>query len=253
MILGNNYPQNPVRELTERERLSASILVVDSDNAVRNSVRQALVSLGFHEIFDASDPQNALEKMEDHSFTHVIFDAKGGKISAREFLLSLLEKDASVIALPSSYEPTADDVFSLLIVGAKGFVVKPFTAGSLDEAICWATKGDPITESIRHSRGRNEALAAVIFAALDKLTNVIRQSRKFETAKLEIPRRFAQLRRAVDLARTFSKGGDPQLRQALIDLATERSETSKPQVNITRKKIRRRLSEKMGADTTPSS
>ena len=193
----------------------------------------------------------ALERMEERSFTHVIFDARSTKISARDFLLTVIEKDPSIIGLPTSFEPTVDDVFSLLIAGGKGYIVKPFTAGSLDEAICWATKGDPITESVRHSKGRNEALAAVIFASLDKLALMMRQARKFETARWEVPKRQSHLYRAVSIARTFAKGGDPKLREAIVDVALERCDNEPAQIGSSApRKIKRRGLDKAKTQST---
>lgn len=212
-------------ELTARERRQITLLLVETDQLIRISLRQALVSLGYGQIYDCPDPYTALEKMENHHFTHVIFEAKHPKMPAREFLGKLLEHNRNITALPSCHEPTVDDVINLLISGAKGYLVKPFTAGSLEESIGWATKGDPITDSIRHTKGRNEALAAVVLSALDRLAVLLRQSRQFHTAKYEIPKRRAYFRRAAQTARTFAKGGERELRNTIIAMAIARSKS----------------------------
>lgn len=226
--------------LTDKERRRIALLVVEPEMNLRKSMRQALVTLGFEDITDAPDHPTALERLEEKRFTHIIFDSKNGLMPARNFLSTLLQRYPHIIALPSSSNPTVDDVFDLLITGARGYIVKPFTAGSLDDSLVYATKGEPISESIRNTKHRNEALASLILHSLDRLALVMRQSRKFETAQREIPRRLDILRRSIDVARTFVRGGDPKLRQAIFDLAIERSQNTRAEVNVVRKRIRRR-------------
>jgi len=230
--------------MSTRERRQASILVVDSDTAMRNSLRHALISLGFDDLHDAPDSNSALEKLETKEFTHVIFEAKNTTMPAVEFLARALEKNNLLIAIPTSYEPTVDDVFDLIISGARGYIVKPFTSGSIDEVMVWATKGEPISEAILHTRGRNEALASLVLDALDKLAIVLRQAERFQTAKFEIPKRQAVLHKCMDMARTFAKGGDPELRSTIVQLAIERSEHIETRYASFRKREKKALKPK---------
>lgn len=210
--------------LSDIERRKAKILLVDPDPNIRNTLRQALVSLGFMTIADAADPAAALQKMDELEFTHVIFDVRKGQGAAKDFLTAVLEQDDRVVAIPSSWDPTIDDVFDLLLFGARGYLVKPFTSGTLDEAICWATKGEPISDSILYARSRNEALASLVLTTLDKLAIIMSQARHFETAKRELPRRNLVFRRAVEVAMTFAEGGQDaivtEIMQSLLSKAS---------------------------------
>ncbi|MEZ4753607.1 MAG: hypothetical protein R3A13_04760 [Bdellovibrionota bacterium] len=76
-------------------------------------------------MIDTHDHVSALRKLEDRNFTHVIFDIQDTLMTSRDFLISILEHDQTIIPIPSSYEPTVDDVFDLLIVGARGFWSNP--------------------------------------------------------------------------------------------------------------------------------
>ena len=210
--------------LSTKERRQACILIVDSDTSMRNSLRQALISLGFDDLTDAADNAAALEKLGEKEFTHIIFEAKNTSMPAAEFLMRVLEKNNLLITVPTSWQPTLDDVFDLIISGARGYIVKPFTSGSIDEVLVWATKGEPLSEAILHTRDRNEALASLVLEALDRAAIVLKQSGRFQTAKYEVPKRMAVLRRTMEMARTFAKGGDPELRSTLVEVAIERSE-----------------------------
>jgi len=227
-------------QLTEKERRLVSILLIESDNRLRNSMRQALVSLGYEDIADSNDHVAALEKLEDRLFSHVIFDTKQSSINPKEFLALLFQKADASIAIASSTEPTVDEVFDLLIGGARGYIVKPFTAGSLDEAIVWSTKGESISEAVLEAESRNEALALLTLSSLDKLALVMRQARKFDTAKREVPRRFAMLKRALEISKTFSKGGIVQFQRTIIEAAIKKaSRVENNQIGPVKKRRRR--------------
>ncbi len=231
------YKKSKAPVLSATERRKAEILIVDSDPQIRQTMRQSLMGLGFGTLSDAPDHVVALEKIEDRHFTHIIFEAKSLRISAKEFLSRALELDPQMVTLPASYEPTVDDVFDLLIQGARGFIVKPFTAESLDIGLIMATKGEPISDAVLNARNRNEALAALILSSLDKLAVLMRQAGQFETAKRELPKRALGLRRSVDLGNTFAKGGPLMLRETLIDLCIERSNGPASRLGRFRKRI----------------
>jgi DNA-binding NarL/FixJ family response regulator len=233
-------PLNPSEGLvmTPAERGRASILVVDSDSNDRNNLRTSLKSLGYGGVSDAPNHATALERMNDRRFTHVIFEAKKTNMPAKEFLGKVFEGNDSIIALPSSHEPNVDDVFDLLILGAKGYLVKPFTVDTVEQAIVSATKGEPISDAVLHAKDRNEALVAILLSSLDKAALLQRQSEKFETAKRELPRAMAVMRRSADLAKTFAKGGDAALLEAMERFCIDRSQGPASRLGRLRKKLK---------------
>lgn len=223
--------------LTDIERRKAKVMIVDADHNIRNTLRQALVSLGFMTIADAPDPAAALQKLNETDFTHVIFDVRRGQGAAKDFLTAILELDDRIVAIPSSVDPTIDDVFDLLLFGARSYLVKPFTSGTLDESICWASKGEPISDSILYAKSRNEALASLILTTLDKLAIIMGQSRHFETARRELPRRNLVFRRAVDVAKTFAQGGEAAVLGQLVQMLLIRSHGPAKRLGGARRKI----------------
>ncbi len=232
------YPEK-VLTMSPKERQNAAVLVVESDTLERNNLRTALRSLGFGTLSDAPNHAAALEKLDDRKFTHIIFEAKKTNMPAKEFLQKVFEPYPQIIAVPSSYEPNVDDVFDLLIMGAKGYLVKPFTVDTVDQAVVSATKGDPIADAVLHAKDRNEALVAICMASLDKVATLIRQSYQFDTAKREIPKAMLTLYRSADLAKTFARGGDEGLLDALEKFCIERSKGPATKLGRLRKKIHR--------------
>ncbi len=245
-LIFSNYG---VGHMSNAERKAASILIVDSDGTTRTRLRQGLSSIGFSSIIDAPNHLSALQKIEQRSFTHVLFEAKATNMPVKEFIIKVLEYDPQIIGIPTSYEPTIDDVFDLLVVGARGFIVKPFTSGSLDEGVVMATNGEPISDSILYAKDRNEALASLIITSLDRLATVLRQAQQFETAKFEAPKRLAALKRAVEIGKTFAKGGSTKLLEAISQVCLERSHGPATQLGRLRKRAEQRRDSLSGAPT----
>lgn len=219
------------------ERNRASVLIVESDAGDRNNMRSCLRSLGYGGIGDAPNHTAAVERLSQRNFSHVIFEAKRTNMPAKEFLAKVLELDNRCICIPSSYEPNVDDVFDLLIMGAKGYLCKPFTADTVEIAIANATKGEPMSEAVLQAKDRNEALVAIMMASLDKASTILRQAFQFETARREIPKAMAALRQSSELARTFAKGGDNALMEALEKFCIERSKGPATRLGRLRKRL----------------
>lgn len=224
--------------MTPAERSKASVLIIDPDPMNRSSMRAALRSLGYGGVSDAPNHLAGLDKLEERNFTHIVFDAKGTNIPAKEFLDKVLQFSDETIAIPASFDPNVDDVFDMLIKGAKGFLVKPFTIDTVENAITNATKGEPIADAVKQAKDRNEALVAIMMASLDKCATIMRQAQQFETAKREIPKAMASLRRSAELAKTFAKGGDDELLQAMEAFCIERSQGPATRLGRLRKRLK---------------
>lgn len=234
--------------LSDAERATASILIVEPDADDRTLLRTTLRGLGFGTIAEAPNHMIALDKFEGRKFSHIIFDAKKGNYPVIDWFKQVMEIAPDIIAIPASAAPSVDDVFEILLLGAKGYLVKPFNRETVDQSVMVATKGEPIPDVVRQARDRNEALVAIIMTSLDRLATVYRQSKQFGTAARELPRAVAALRRSSDLALTFAKGGEAGLIEALEKFAVDKSRG--PATRLGR--LRKRLSTTRGADEVPA-
>lgn len=202
-------------DLSRAERSVSNILVVEPDPSDRNLIRTMLKNLGYGNVSDSPHHLASLDKFDGRTFSHLIFDARKGTYPLKDWFAQILEIAPHIVAIPCSYNPSVDEVFELLIAGAKGFLVKPFTLDSLDRSVILATKGEPIPDAVKQARDRNEALVALMMTNLDRLATAHRQARQFETAIREVERAEAALRRASDLALLFAKGGEDGLIDAI--------------------------------------
>ena len=239
------YNRSSTPEMTATDRDECAILVVESESISRSHLRQTLITLGYSNVCDAPNHLAALKKLDERKVTHVIFEAKKTNMPPQEFLTKVLEGNSSIIALPTSHEPTVDDVFGLLTLGARGYLVKPFNSSSVEDSLGLATKGEPISEAILFAKDRNEALAALIASSLGNLAIILRQSQQFESAQREVPKKMRALKQAVEIGRLFSDGGDDALVEAIMEFCIERSSGPASRLGRIRKRLEGKKAERM--------
>ena len=226
--------------LSHDERKQSSVLIVEPDANTRNNMRLTIKSLGYGNISDAVSHGQALDRLKERAYTFVLFDAQKSNVPPVDFLAQLLKQDQHTTAIPMSGSPRVDDVFNLLVIGAKGFLVKPFTVNSVDESIIWAHKGEPIAEVVLNAKDRNQALVAVMMAALDSVSTLMRQAREFDTAKRELPKAYRRFKRSAELAKTFCKGSDENLIDAISEFCIMRGEGPATRLGRLRQRLKKK-------------
>lgn len=222
---------------SDLERASSSVLIVEPNPAERSLLRTTMKRLGFGGVSEAANHLTSLDKFEGRKFTHIIFDAKKDKYPVQEWFSEVIDIAPSIVAIPTSADPSVDDVFELLVLGAKGYLVKPFTRDTVEAAIALATKGDPIPDIIKTAKDRNEALVAIMMTSLDRLATVQRQAKQFQTAQRELAKAEAALRQASELAHIFAKGGDDGLVEALERFAVDKCRGPATRLGRLRKRL----------------
>jgi len=112
-------------------------LVVDDFSTMRRIVRNLLKELGFPNVDEAEDGASALAKLKRHSFDFVVSDWNMPNMSGID-LLRAIRGDARLKHLPVllvTAEARKENIIEAAQEGANGFVVKPFTAATLEEKL----------------------------------------------------------------------------------------------------------------------
>lgn len=125
--------------MSPKEQQEAEILICEEKINDRTNMKMALRLLNYGHVSDAQSLGMGLRKIESRKFSHIIFQARKSDISSAEFLETALVKCPGTIFLAASFEPTVDNIFSLLLGGARGYLVCPFTIEALDTAIVQAS------------------------------------------------------------------------------------------------------------------
>jgi two-component system chemotaxis response regulator CheY len=113
------------------------ILVVDDFSTMRRIVKNLLSDLGFKNIEEADDGNTALPKLKSGNFDFLVTDWNMPGMTGID-LLKAVRADAQLASLPVlmvTAESKREQIIEAAQAGVNGYVVKPFTAGTLEEKI----------------------------------------------------------------------------------------------------------------------
>jgi len=110
-------------------------LVVDDFSKMRRIVRNLLKELGFTNVDEAEDGVVALNKLKTQRFEFIVSDWNMPNMTGIE-LLKAVRADVDLKHLPFlmiTAEAKRENIIEAAMAGASGYIVKPFTAATLEE------------------------------------------------------------------------------------------------------------------------
>ena len=112
-------------------------LVVDDFATMRRIIRNLLKELGFNNVDEAEDGVMALAKLRSEPFDFVVSDWNMPNMDGLTMLQNI-RSDPALAKLPVlmvTAEAKKENIIAAAQAGANGYVVKPFTAATLDEKL----------------------------------------------------------------------------------------------------------------------
>lgn len=112
-------------------------LVVDDFSTMRRIVRNLLKELGYTNVDEAEDGAMALSKLRGGGFDFVVSDWNMPNMDGLTMLQNI-RQDPTLKHLPVlmvTAEAKKENIIAAAQAGASGYVVKPFTAATLDEKL----------------------------------------------------------------------------------------------------------------------
>ena len=112
-------------------------LVVDDFSTMRRIVRNLLKELGYTNADEAEDGAVALQKLKGSSYDFVISDWNMPNMDGLQ-LLQAVRADPALKHLPVlmiTAEAKKENIIAAAQSGASGYIVKPFTAGTLNDKL----------------------------------------------------------------------------------------------------------------------
>jgi two-component system, chemotaxis family, chemotaxis protein CheY len=112
-------------------------LVVDDFSTMRRIVRNLLKELGFTNVDEAEDGAIALQKLQGGGFEFVVTDWNMPNMDGLT-LLQHVRASPTLKHLPVlmiTAEAKKENIIAAAQAGASGYIVKPFTAGTLSEKL----------------------------------------------------------------------------------------------------------------------
>ena len=112
-------------------------LVVDDFSTMRRIVRNLLIELGFVNIDEAEDGAIALRKLQEGDFDFVVSDWNMPNMDGLTMLQNVRASDTlkAIPVLMVTAEAKKENIVAAAQAGASGYIVKPFTASTLDEKL----------------------------------------------------------------------------------------------------------------------
>jgi len=116
---------------------NTKFLVVDDFSTMRRIVRNLLKELGYANVEEAEDGVDGLSKLESGDFDFVVSDWNMPNMDGLAMLKKIREdsKLSSLPVLMVTAEAKKENIIAAAQAGANGYVVKPFTAATLDEKL----------------------------------------------------------------------------------------------------------------------
>jgi two-component system chemotaxis response regulator CheY len=112
-------------------------LVVDDFSTMRRIVRNLLKELGFTNVDEAEDGVAALQKLNGGGFEFVVTDWNMPNMDGLT-LLQTIRQTPQLRQLPVlmiTAEAKKENIIAAAQAGGSGYIVKPFTAGTLSEKL----------------------------------------------------------------------------------------------------------------------
>ena len=113
------------------------ILIVDDFSTMRRIIKNLLRDLGFTNTSEADDGQTALPMLQQGSFDFLVTDWNMPGMEGIE-LLKRVRADENLKSLPVllvTAEAKKEQIVEAAQAGVNGYIVKPFTSGTLKEKI----------------------------------------------------------------------------------------------------------------------
>ena len=112
-------------------------LIVDDFSTMRRILRNLLKEIGYGNVDEAEDGVAALSKLRLGSYDFVVSDINMPNMNGFE-LLGQIRGDGALKNLPVlmvTAEARREDIVTAAQAGANGYIVKPFTKGTLEEKV----------------------------------------------------------------------------------------------------------------------
>lgn len=125
-----------------------SVLIVDDDSSARDIIRRHLVRLGFKNIFEAKDGEQALATLQSARMQLILADRYMPKMNGLELFCRIQEdqnlKDTPFIMI--TIEDCRSKIADASELGVQHYLVKPFNSKVFDKKVAEILQ-QPTTEN----------------------------------------------------------------------------------------------------------
>ena len=112
------------------------ILVIDDSKTARAVLKKVLAEIGYHDVAEATNGKEGLDRVADEPFALIICDWKMPVLDGLEFVVQLQGSPSShVPIIMVSSESYVSRIVDVMRAGAQGYIRTPFRAATLQSKI----------------------------------------------------------------------------------------------------------------------
>ncbi|MBT3250639.1 MAG: response regulator [Candidatus Marinimicrobia bacterium] len=113
------------------------VLFVEDSLTMRRVIKNSLKNIGFTDIIEAENGEDALKKIENTKIDLVLTDWNMPEMNGEQLVLRLRSMDMykSTPILMITTRGLRDDVLNAIKIGVNGYLVKPFDAATLKKKL----------------------------------------------------------------------------------------------------------------------
>lgn len=117
--------------------LDIKVLFVEDSLTMRRIIKNSLKNIGFSDIIEAENGEDALKKIEDTTVDLILTDWNMPEMNGEELVLKLrsMEKYKKTPIYMITTRGLREDVLNALKIGVNGYLVKPFNAETLKKKL----------------------------------------------------------------------------------------------------------------------
>jgi hypothetical protein len=171
----------------ETPRHLLRIHIISPKGTVSSQIRTALITIGFDKISMGNSFTDSLENLKDDPAELIFFDVENTTtrdIPAKQFVDLVKEQSENVSLIAFFTEVSGDRLFRLLQAGAQGFLLGPFTSGSVEGVFLLLKSGFDLNIEICHCKTPQEAFSTLIVEQLDYVAQAAANSADFDTPEV---------------------------------------------------------------------
>lgn len=198
---------------------SAPVLIACPMPLMCQQLRESLNQLGLKRVIAVDTHREAIETASHEKYSHIFFESRSTDNSQLEFVKQLHSFDQSCGLIGMSRHMEISTVFNLLKAGARGFLVSPFSAETVEQIICYAQSEIALSNELSENEDNVSVLAEIVinnFNLLSRVASLVATTKNTRDVQRLIQERKEAFKQSIRIAKMATPGGQQELLQKII-------------------------------------
>lgn len=227
-------------ELSSKVDTRSRVCIVGRENAVTHPLKRALKVTGFTDVSVVGSLDSVASRTRLDQADIILAHLEGQEAAIREFLRDSehLETSSPLILVTDSMD--IENLFSYLALGAKAFLLLPFSVSSMEEVLCYAQHASELDPDLLSLENRNKAFSACLLNNLQRTARALRRNINSIISDKEYFHYAGAFRHSAKLAKDFRLESDEALRNEIVDTLIAKAQRLDTRLQRSRRELERK-------------